>query len=94
MAKFQPKFDTPGRVKLRKWAKAERIWASEIASRMSTKAHKVRPSSASRWLSGDARPDPQYRPILKHIADIPEVDWLTAEERGFIEAALDKEPAA
>lgn len=88
------KFETPGRSKLEKWADKKKVGASEIARRMSTEAHTVLPSSVSRWLSGDARPDPQYRPILKHIANIPERDWLTAVEQANVEAALEKGSAA
>jgi transcriptional regulator with XRE-family HTH domain len=88
------KFETLGREKLDVWAKSEGIGASEIARRMSTEAHTVLPSTVSRWLSGDARPDPQYRPILNHLAKIPEPDWLTAAERGVVEAAIEKGSAA
>lgn len=61
---------------------------------MTTPEHTVLQSTVSRWLSGESRPEPQYRPILEHIAGIPEADWLTPAERATIRAVLEKGSAA
>ncbi|MFZ5896780.1 MAG: hypothetical protein ACOY0T_37335 [Myxococcota bacterium] len=42
----------------------------------------------SRWLLGDARPNTANRPILKTLWNIPEDDWLTADERRRQQEAL------
>lgn len=89
MAKNEPKFDTAGRTKLRAWLDKEKANYSELARRLGTN-----PSTVSRWLSGDARPDPQYRPLLEHLAGIPDSDWLTKKEHKTVKSFLQKGSAA
>jgi transcriptional regulator with XRE-family HTH domain len=82
------KFDTVGREKLRTWLEGKMNF-SELARRLGTN-----PSTVSRWLSGEARPEPQYRQILAHLASIPESAWLTASDQATIDAAIEKGSAA
>jgi DNA-binding transcriptional regulator YdaS (Cro superfamily) len=72
-----PKFDTPGRAKLAIWAAENEISGSSAVG----KKLGVHPSLASRWLSGDSRPEPPNRALIRTLTGIPDEDWETAEER-------------
>jgi transcriptional regulator with XRE-family HTH domain len=70
------KFVTAAQGKLKDWAEKKELGPSGLAKHVG-----VNPSLASRWLSGDSRPDPAHRRALRELAGIPERDWETASER-------------
>ena len=90
------KYDTPGRKKL----EALGLGPSEIARAMGKDAEgrEVSPSTASRWRSGDSRPDDVHQPVLEKLYGIPRSDWLTESEQKDLESRLatgaPQEPAA
>ena len=67
-----PKFETPALEKLKLLGRGP----SDIAE-----VFCVNQSTASRWLSGDSRPSPLQRPLMRRLYGIQEPDWLTATER-------------
>jgi transcriptional regulator with XRE-family HTH domain len=70
------KFLTPAREKLRTWAANKKLGPSGLANRLG-----VNPSLASRWLSGDSRPDPAHRERLRELVGIALRDWETEAEK-------------
>lgn len=56
---------------------------SELASRL-----KVDSSAVSRWVGGKADPEPYCRWAFERMFGIPQIDWLTEEQRSIVDDAL------
>jgi transcriptional regulator with XRE-family HTH domain len=80
------KFDTPGRAKLAIWAEENgATGSSALAKKLGVGA-----SLASRWLSGDSRPESPNRALIRALTGIPDEDWETAQERVKRNESLNK----